>query len=186
MRNSPDSQLIANYLSGDEKSLELLIEKHLKPVYRFVYRYVGNAQDAQDITQDAFVKAWRNLRKFDRQKSFKTWIFAIAKNTAIDFLKKRKAVSFSEFESKEKRNTLVESMADPSPLPHELFEKGAIAQMLTLAINRLSPRYRTVVLLRHTEELAFREIAESLQEPINTVKSRYRRALVLLRKSLES
>ena len=186
MHNSPDSQLIANYLSGDEKSLESLIEKHLKSVYRFVYWYVGNAQDAQDITQDAFVKAWRNLKKFDRQKSFTTWLFAIAKNTAIDFLKKRKAVPFSEFENIEGKNILVESMIDPAPLPQELFEKGAIAQMLTLAINRLSPRYRTVVFLRHTEELAFREIAESLQESINTVKSRYRRALILLRQSLES
>jgi RNA polymerase sigma-70 factor, ECF subfamily len=212
MRNSSDSQLISDYLSGDEKSFELLIQRHLKPVYNFVYRYAGNSQDAQDITQDAFVKAWCNLHKFNPQRSrsaislnkkqkspapyrtseassgsgFKTWIFAIAKNTAFDYLKKKKAIPFSRFENQEGRNMLADRIIDPSHLPQELFERTAISRMLSLAIDKLSPRYRAVVLLHHNDELAFREIAQSLKEPVNTVKSRYRRALILLRKSLES
>ena len=88
--NESDKQLIINYLKGDEKSLELLIQSYLKPIYSFVYRCTGNTQDAEDVTQEVFVKVWRNLKKFDQRKSFKTWIFAIAKNTAFDHLKKRK------------------------------------------------------------------------------------------------
>src|SRR3989338_146778 len=93
-----DQQLIADYLTGDEKSLKILYGRYLKPIYSFVYRYVGGGQDVEDVTQDAFVKVWRNLKKFDQNKSFKTWIFSIAKNTAIDFLKKKKAIPFSEFD----------------------------------------------------------------------------------------
>ncbi|MBI4159946.1 sigma-70 family RNA polymerase sigma factor [Candidatus Wolfebacteria bacterium] len=73
-----------------EVSLELLIRRYLKPIYGFTYRYVGAGQDTEDVTQETFVKVWRNLKKFDQNKSFKTWIFSIAKNTAIDFLKKKK------------------------------------------------------------------------------------------------
>jgi len=69
MKNYSDRKLIADYLKGDEKSLEILIQQYLKPIYNFVYRYAGNAQDAEDITQDVFVKVWRNLKKFDRQKA---------------------------------------------------------------------------------------------------------------------
>ena len=93
--NRSDEQLVWDYLKSDEKSLELLIRRYLKPIYSFVYRYVGKAHDADDVTQDVFVKVWRNLKKFDREKSFKTWIFAIAKNTAFDHLKKKKAIPFS-------------------------------------------------------------------------------------------
>ena len=85
-----DEQLINNYLKGDEKSLEILIHRYLKPIYNFVYRYVNNKQEAEDVTQEVFVKTWRNLKKFKRNKSFKTWIFSIAKNTAIDSFKKKK------------------------------------------------------------------------------------------------
>jgi len=84
-----DSQLIADYLKGDEKSLEILFGRYLKPIYSFVYRFVGEGQEVEDVVQDIFLKVWRNLKKFDRSRSFKTWIFSIAKNTAIDYLKKK-------------------------------------------------------------------------------------------------
>ncbi len=94
-----DQKLIANYLAGDEKSLEILINRYLRPIYSFVYRHVGNGEVAEDITQEVFVKVWRNLKKFDQNKSFKTWIFTIAKNTSFDFFKKKKAIPFSELEN---------------------------------------------------------------------------------------
>ena len=77
MSMDSDQKLIADYLGGDEKALEILIYRYLKPIYSFVYRYVGNEQEAEDITQEIFVKAWRNLKKFNQNKSFKTWIFTI-------------------------------------------------------------------------------------------------------------
>ena len=189
--NKPDQQLIADYLQGDEASLELLIKRYLKPIYSFIYRYVENAQDAEDATQEVFVKVWKHLEKFDQSKSFKTWIFSIAKNTAIDFLKKKKAIPFSEFsarggsafggENEDGGNIIADTFADTAKLPQEIFERKEIVQMLELTIAELSPKYRAVLSLRYNNDFNFREIAETLGEPINTVKSRYRRALIMLK-----
>lgn len=182
--NRSDSQLIADYLKGDEPSLELLIKRYFRPIYSFVYRYSGNAQDADDATEESFVKVWLHLKRFDQSKSFKTWIFSIAKNTAIDFLKKKKLIPFSEFENEEGENTFTETLADPAPLPQELLEKAGVAQMLSSAMDKLSPKYRMVLFLRYNDHFTFREIAEALGEPLHTIKSRHRRALIQLKKLL--
>jgi RNA polymerase sigma-70 factor (ECF subfamily) len=185
MSANSDEKLIASYLTGDEKSLETLIKRYLKPIYSFVYRYIGNSQEAEDITQEVFIKTWRNLKKFDQKKKFKTWIFSIAKNASIDFLKKKKTIPFSEFENGEGRNVFLEKFVDTVPLPNELFEQVNIARILTLAIEKLLPKYRMVLFLRYNDHFTFREIAEVLEEPLNTVKSRHRRALTQLKKLLE-
>ncbi len=179
-----DRQLIENYFKDDEKSLEILIGKYLKPIYGFIYRYVGNAQEAEDITQETFVKMWRNLKKFDKQKGFKTWIFSIAKNTSIDFLRKKKVITFSEFENERGESTILEKFIDSSPLPNELLERKDLMGTLAKAIGKLLPKYRKTLLLRHNDNLTFREISETTGEPLNTVKSRYRRGVILLKKLL--
>jgi len=172
-----DERLVGDYLKGDEKSLEILIKRYLGPIYGFVFRFVGNREDAEDITQEVFVRAWRNLKRFNLQKSFKTWIFSIAKNTAIDFLRKRRVQVFSETE--------IETLADPTPLPQELLEKAEAAKLLESALNKLGLKYRMVLYLYYNDHFNFREIAEILGEPLNTIKSRHRRALLMLRKLLE-
>lgn len=179
-----DQQLIADYLVGDEQSLELLIGQYLKPIYSFVSRYVGNGQDAEDITQEVFIRAWRNFKKFDQEKSFKTWIFSIAKNASLDHLKKKKAIPFSEFDQEDGKNAITDALADPSPLPMELLEKAGMTQLLTFAMEKLSPKHRMVLFLRYNDHFNFREIAESLGEPLYTITARYRRALVMLKKLL--
>lgn len=189
--NKSDQELVAKYLNGDAESLEILIRQYMPAVYRFVYRYVGNAEDAEDITQEAFVKAWRNLKRFDRTKSFKTWIFAIAKNTGIDFLKKKKAVPFSVFSARGGGNeagdtAFAETLVDSLPLPDEMLAKRDARYAFACAMEKLSPKYKTVLFLRSMRELTFREIAESLGEPLHTVKSRYRRGLVLLKNILQN
>lgn len=179
-----DEQLVSDYLKGDEVSLEFLIQRYLKPIYSFAYRYVGGGQDAEDVTQEVFVKVWRHIKRFDQNKSFKTWIFSITKNTAIDFLKKKKAIPFSEFEKEDGENVLIETLADPSPLPQELLERAGMARILDSAMEKLSPKYRMVLFLRYNDHFNFREIAESLGEPIHTITSRHRRALIKLKEIL--
>ncbi len=180
-----DQQLIADYLAGDEQSLELLIGQYLKPIYSFVSRYVGNGQEAEDITQEVFVRVWRNLKKFDQEKSFKTWIFSIAKNASLDFLKKKRAIPFSEFDLEDGGNLITDSLADPSPLPLALLERADMAKMLNVAMEKLSPQYRMVLFLRYNDHFNFREIAESLGESLNTITSRHRRALIVLRNLIQ-
>lgn len=184
MQNYSDEQLIIDYLNGDQESLELLIKRYLKPIYSFVCRYINDVQNAEDITQEVFIKIWHNLEKFDQQKKFKTWIFVIAKNTAIDFFKKKKNIPFSMFENRSGKNKLIETLVDLSPLPDEFFYHASLVQTLSRAMKRLSPQYRMVLSLHYNDHFNFREIAESLAEPLNTIKSRHRRALILLKKYL--
>lgn len=179
-----DEKLIADYLIGDEQSLELLIGQYLKPIYSFVSRYVGNRQEAEDITQEVFVRVWRNLNKFDQEKNFKTWIFSIAKNASLDHLKKKRAIPFSEFDQADGGNLVTDTLADPAPLPLALLEKADMAKMLNMAIEKLSPQYRMVLFLRYNDHFNFREIAESMKEPLHTIKSRHRRALIKLKELL--
>ena len=184
MQNYSDEQLIARYLKGDEESLEFLIKKYLQPIYSFVARYVGGQGDAKDITQEIFLKVWKNLKKFDQQRSFKTWIFSIAKNASIDFLRKKKALPFSAWKNEKGDNALTETMADPSPLPDELVARADAGEKLRLTMELLVPNYRTVLYLRYNDHFTFREIAETLEEPLHTIKSRHRRALIMLKKLL--
>lgn len=175
MQELTDQQLIEKYLKGDEKSLEILIKRYLKPIYGFVYKNIGNPEAAQDITQEVFVKVWKNLKKVDKQKSFKSWIFTIAKNASIDFLRQKKKATLPLKEEllSDAENSLQET--DLQTTTRKLYE----------ALGELSPNYRAVVLLKTEAELSFKEIALKLNEPINTVKSRYRRAVGALRKMLE-
>ncbi len=181
MSHRTDEQLVSQYLRNDEQALEILIQRYLKPIYSFVYQYVSNEQEAEDITQEVFIKAWRNLKKFDPQRKFKTWIFTIAKNTCFDWWKKKRAIPFSIFDNKE-GFSLARTIQDPDPLPNELLERKNLKTTLNKALETLSSKYRLVLSLRYNNDFTFREIAEILEEPINTIQSRYRRGVTLLRK----
>lgn len=182
-----DEQLVAEYLAGDEKALEILIARYLRPIYSFVYRYAGNGADAEDIAQEVFVKLWRHIKKFDQQKKFKTWLFSIAKNSALDFIKKKKTLTFSDFAWRDeagKGNLLLDTLADEALLPPAILEQDEMKQTISLAVAKLAAKYRLIISLHYHSQLTFQEIADSLGEPIDTVKSRHRRALIHLRKLL--
>lgn len=183
MENRSDEQLITDYLKNDEKALEILIGRYLKPIYSFIHHFVGNGQEAEDITQEVFIRIWRNLKKFNPEYKFKTWIFAIAKNACFDWQKKKKAIPFSVLNN-EKELSFSENIKDTAPLPNELFEKQDIAATINKALESLSSKYRMVLFFRYNHHFTFREIAETLEESINTVKSRHRRGIVLLKKLL--
>lgn len=185
-QNITDEGLIVDYLAGNRGSLEELISRYLKPLYSFVFRYVGNQKDAEDIVQDVFLKTWKNLKRFDPAKKFQPWIFAIAKNTTVDFLKKKKTIPFSEFESETGENTILDNLADPAPLAPELLAQKDLGNAVNSALEKLSAKYRMVLFLRYNDHFTFEEIAESLGEPMNTVKSRHHRGLQLLKKVLET
>ena len=184
MINKTDEQLVADYLSGDEQAFSLLVSNYLKPIYNFIYRYLNNSSEAEDIAQDVFVRAWKNIKKFDQKKKFKTWLFAIAKNAALDWFKKKKTIPFTNFESDDGQNKLLDNLVDPEPLPSELLEKADLAKELEQILTQLPANYRPVLLLYYYEGFNLREIAETLNEPLDTIKSRHRRALILIRQLL--
>ena len=179
MKTYTDEQLVANYLKGDEKSLEILIKRYLKLIYSFTFRFVGDGQEAEDITQETFVKVWRNFKKFNQKKKFKTWIFQIAKNTCFDFLRKKKKFSTSDLER-------YFYLTDLNILPDEISEKATLKEKIQGATEKLSSKARQILNLYYNQGLTLREIAQTLNESINTVKSRHRRAIEILRNRLKS
>jgi RNA polymerase sigma-70 factor (ECF subfamily) len=181
-----DSALVLKVLKGDDVALKELVDRHLPSVYTFCLRYTGSPDDAQDAAQETFLKAWRKLKRFDTKKSFRTWLFAIAKNTATDIMRKRKSVPFSKFDTAEENNVLTDTLADPEPLPDELFERASLASDARDALAQLPARDRAILSLRYEEEESFENIARILKIPANTVRSLHRRALIALRKLLET
>lgn len=184
MSERSDEQLIRDYLKGDRQALEFLIQRYLKPIYGFIYRFLGGSPEAEDITQDVFVRLWRNLKKFNQAKSLKVWLFAIAKNAALDWLKKKKHFNFSDFTDEAGDNVLEETLVDPAPLPDEIMERADAGQILEKALKQLPLNYQIVLVLHYNEYFTLGEIAAILGEPENTVKSRHRRGLIILRKIL--
>jgi RNA polymerase sigma-70 factor, ECF subfamily len=179
MEPQEDRQLIQQFQEGREAALTELVQRHLPAVYRFLFRMVGDEALAQDLTQETFIKTWKYLSRFDASRNFKTWIFSIAKNTAIDYLRKKQPLTLSQLESEDV--PLGEFFVDDQPLPPEVLEREDLALAIKYALAQLPPKARSVVVLHETEELTFQEIADLTEEPLNTVKSRYRRALVSLR-----
>ncbi len=171
MKEITDEQFIKQYLKGDEKSLEILIKRYLKPIYSFVYKNVGNSDAAEDITQETFVKVWKNIKKFKAEKKFSAWIFTIAKNSSIDFLRKKKAATLALKE---------DFLFERGDFVNGIEQKNTIRKVHE-ALQELSPSYRAIILLKSESNLTFKEIAEELGEPLNTIKSRYRRAVFILK-----
>ena len=173
-----DKEIIKKYLEGDEKSLEILIKKYLNLIYGFVYKNVGNIAGAEDITQEVFIKVWKNLKKFDQKKEFKPWIFQIAKNASIDYLRKKKSIPFSRFENDKGQNVLTENLSDNSPNLLKILndKKG-----LMIIMEALPEKDKNLLNLRHINGLSFKEIADATNEPVNTIKSRYRRIIINLK-----
>jgi len=180
-----DEQLVLRYRDGSEPAFRVLVERYLTPVYNFVHRYAGNDGDAADIAQDVFVSVWRNIRRFDADRQFKTWLFAIAKNAALNWVKKKRPSLFSQFETEEHTGGLADMLADASQSPEALMAHLDHSSRLSAVLGRIGAMYRTVLELRYTEGRTLKEIASALGEPLHTVKSRHRRGLLALRKLLE-
>ncbi len=178
-----DELLAAEYLAGNEDAFASLLARHLKSVYSFAARSAPN--DAEDIAQDTFLKAWKNLKGYEPDKAqFKTWLMRIARNTVIDYLRKRKTAVFSEFENEQGDNRMGDT-PDEGPLPDEIVARAHDAHEVEEVLEKLPPPYREVILLRYTNQLSFDEIGEVLHEPSNTVRSRHRRGLVRLKELLQ-
>jgi len=182
-----DEQLVADHLGGDKLALDLLIKRYLKPLYNFTFYYLGDEGEAKDTVQESFVKMWRHLKKFDSKRKFKTWIFEIAKNTALDHLKKKKPLTFSRLSppADDEDFNFGDNLSDDSPLQDELLEIEMTREAVLAAIENLPPDYRAVLVLRFADQLDFQELAEVLDRPLNTVKSQYRRAVLMLKDGLD-
>lgn len=180
-----DEQLAAACLFGNDKAFAELLERYLKPIYGFLYQMVRDQAVVEDLAQETFIKAWKNMHRFDQSKSFKTWIFTIAKNTALDYLKKKKTTPFSFFED-EKGNSHLENVSEDAALPDEILEREDVAREMEDKLELIPQKYRTILVLRYKEDFSLHEIAEILGAPYNTVKAYHSRGLNQLKRAFVS
>lgn len=176
-----DEALISAYLGGDDEgAFTELVERHLKSSYGFALRSTRSASDAEDIVQESFLKAWKNLFSFDPKKArFKTWLMRIVRNTMIDVLRKRKTLPLPLEE-----HETAEDVRDDAPLPDEIAARAQDTEALVEALEKLPLSYREILLLYHGNDFSIAEASAILDIPVNTGKSRYRRALQALREAL--
>ena len=174
-----DSNLVGRCLAGEEGAYGLLLKKYKRPVFSLVYRMVRQREEAEELASEAFFKAFRALASYDPEQPFSSWIFKIASNLSIDWLRKRKL----ETSSLDEEDSVWE-VPDERPTAEEALEHRQTMRVVEEAIGKLAPDYRAVVLLRHQEERSYEEIADILGLPLGTVKIRLFRAREELKKRL--
>ena len=176
-----DPELAEACKNGDDSAFKELMERHARPVFNFVRQYVKADDDIEDVVQDSFFKAWRHIKRFKKGRPWKPWLFTIARNTALDHIKKRRAFSFSQLDDAENDLAFADTLEDAEPLAPELFETAEIKGELAVLMETLHPDHRAVLIMHYKEELTFDEIAAVMDRPMNTVKSWHHRALQKLR-----
>jgi RNA polymerase sigma-70 factor (ECF subfamily) len=188
-REVDDRELVVRALEGDEFAYGELLERFRRPVFSLIYRMIGDREQAEDLAQESFVKAFNNLDSYNPSYRFSSWLFKIANNHAIDHLRRARLSTVSIHGSphaasaeREEETRIVLESRDESPEQEMLaLELGGEIEQ---AIGRLRAEYRTAVILRHIENRPYEEIAEIMEVPIGTVKTFLHRARAELREML--
>ncbi|ABR49266.1 RNA polymerase, sigma-24 subunit, ECF subfamily [Alkaliphilus metalliredigens QYMF] len=176
--NQQEATLIEKSKDGDSESFEKLILQHQKKAFNIAYRMLGNLEDANDVTQEALLKAYRAINRFQEKSSFSTWLYTIVTNTCVDFIRKNRKtkVVYLDREYEGEEGQYKREVYDDENGPEELLEKKEVQRLIHDAINLLNYEQRKVIILRDIEGFSYREIAEILDCAEGTIKSRINRA----------
>lgn len=180
-----EQELISKAKSGDQDAFGQLVLDHQNKVYTLAVRFVGDREDAADLAQEAFLKAWRSLSTFQGESSFATWMHRLTTNVCLDWLRKqsrRQNISVAVSLDDEEANWT--EPADSRQDPQERLEQTERKQALTQAMQELTEQHRRLLLMREVSGLSYQEIADALEVDLGTVKSRIARARMQLRKIL--
>jgi len=182
-----DYQLVQEALKGDEKAFARLLSRYKDTIYFMLLKMLNNRSDAEDLTLEAFGKAFKNLHQYSPTYAFSTWLFKIASNNCIDFLRKKKGVIIS-IETENEQLELNESakLKSKELNPEERLIRKQKAILLRKVVHRLKPHYQTLVELRYFREFSYEEISKELNLPLGTVKAQLFRARQMLFKLIES
>ena len=178
---------MADALAGSQDAYQDLLERYQRPVFGLVLRLVRDRSLAEDLAQEAFLKAFRALSTFQRERKLSSWLFKIAHNTAIDHLRRRQLETVPLETPEREGPDLLDSLAGPErQSPESNVRRGDLAAALEEAVQRLRPEYRTVMELRFREGLSYEEIVEITGLPMGTVKTHIHRARKAMAASLET
>jgi len=166
----------------DQQAYATLMKRYKKAVYFMILKMIRDADDAEDLTMEAFAKAFRNLHKFKKDYTFSTWLFRIATNNTIDFIRKKKlkTMSLNNTLTDDGGNSVNIDVEDDENNPQDEFIRSQRIEMVRIFVNKLPAKYRKLVKLRYFDELSYDEIAKELDKPLGTVKAQLHRSRELL------
>ncbi|MGR3766527.1 RNA polymerase sigma factor SigW [Rossellomorea sp. NS-SX7] len=178
---------IKQVLKGDQSAFAELVELYKDKVFQICYRMLGNRHEAEDIAQEAFIRAYVNIETFNQKRKFSTWLFRIATNLCIDRIRKKKPDYYLDAEVAGTDGlTMYSQVAADVQLPEDEVENMELQETIQKEISKLPEKYRSVIVLKYIEELPLQEISEILDMPLGTVKTRVHRGREALRKQLKS
>ncbi|MCU4175249.1 RNA polymerase sigma factor [Carboxylicivirga sp. N1Y90] len=183
-----DLDLVDGAISGDQKAFAELMGRYRDAIYFMLLKMVSNKSDAEDLTIEAFGKAFKNIHQYSPNYAFSTWLFKIASNNCIDFLRKKRnnIVSIDGGITEDKENDQPIHLKDETPDPEEFLIKQQKKVLMRTVVKKLKPRYRILIELRYFKEFSYEEIAEELDLPLGTVKAQLFRARELLFNTLKN
>lgn len=174
---------------GDQNAYAELMHHYRDSLYFMLLKMTNDATDADDLTIEAFGKAFKNLHQYTPEFAFSTWLFKIASNNCIDFIRKKKKNTFSldqSFYDFEDSEEMSHKLASPTPDPEEHYIKKQKIKLMRQVVEKLKPHYRTLIELRYFQELSYEEIAQELNLPLGTVKAQLFRAREFLYQILKN
>ncbi len=185
---SHDYDLVKAALEGDETAFARLLARYKDAIYFMLLKMVNNKSDAEDLTLEAFGKAFKNLHQYSPGYAFSTWLFKIASNNCIDFLRKKKGmlVPIESNNQDNPENDAPLKLKSKDPNPEERLIRKQKAILMRKVVRKLKPRYQTLVEYRYFRELSYEEIAKELKLPLGTVKAQLFRAREMLFKLIET
>jgi RNA polymerase sigma factor (sigma-70 family) len=178
-----DFQLIDEAVnSNDEQAFAKLMQRYRRPVYHMILKMVRNVDDAEDLTIESFAKAFRSLHRFKKDFTFSTWLFRIATNNTIDYIRKKKlnTLSISNTFTDDNGEAVSIDVEDENLNPQEETIKLQKEELVQVFVDKLPPKYQKLVRLRYFHELSYEEIAKELEAPLGTVKAQLHRARELM------
>ena len=180
-----DLAFVARARGGDNDAFRVLVERHSRPLFRLAFRMTGNQQDAEDVVQDSFLRAYRQLGKFDERASFGTWLYRIAVNCSLDLVRSRKRRSERMAPEDSEMEDPVLSLPAQAPTPDRLAMSGEVRERVAEAMNELSASERTAFVLRHFEGMCIEDVSQVLGCQPGAAKHSVFRAVQKLRRALE-
>lgn len=179
-----DETLVALAQKGERKAFEELVERYKLKAYRIAFHFTRNREEAKDLSQEGFLRAFTHLDRFDGRSSFYTWLYRILVNLCLDHRRRERRVVWQTFEEQDGKPVEENQIANPKSSPDRLAMSGEISRKIGAALNSLPPKQRTAFVLKNHEGLSIREIAKVMQTAEGTVKTHIHRAVTALRQSL--
>jgi RNA polymerase sigma-70 factor (ECF subfamily) len=180
-----DEELVALATAGDLDSFNQLVARWERPIYALAYRTLGREEDARDVVQEAFLRAYRGLKGFNGQAKFSSWLYRITLNLCRDWIRRERRAPLVQVAEGTDPMEIADAFADPGESVEDLVARREMSQAVARAMAELPEEQRTAILLMEYHGLTFQEIADTLHCPLSTVKTRLYQGLSVLRRRLE-